>query len=152
MLPTTVADNLALVSKLHQRSFDKPLALSLMEQVGLGDLNWSQKAADLSGGQKQRVQLVRSMLLGADILLLDEVTSALDSHSKQAVEDTLTNWLEERGGGLIWVTHEMEQAKRVGNRFWYLNRGSITESVPEATVEWTDSSSVEGGMYLSCLR
>lgn len=150
MLPTTVADNLALVSKLHQRSFDKPLALSLMEQVGLGDLNWSQKAADLSGGQKQRVQLVRSMLLGADILLLDEVTSALDSHSKQAVEDTLMNWIEERGGGLIWVTHEMEQAKRVGNRFWYLNCGSLSESVPEDKVEWTDSFSFEGGMD-SCL-
>ncbi|NRF89520.1 ATP-binding cassette domain-containing protein [Paenibacillus frigoriresistens] len=145
MLPITVADNLALVSKLHQRNFDKSLALSLMEQVGLGDLSWSQKAADLSGGQKQRVQLVRSMLLGADILLLDEVTSALDAHSKQAVEDTLMNWLEEREAGLIWVTHEMEQAKRVGNRFWYLNRGLLAESVPEDSLEWTDTPSVEGG-------
>jgi ABC-type iron transport system FetAB ATPase subunit len=50
MPPMTVEDNLALVSKLHQRKFDQPLAKRLMVEVGLGDLSWSQNPAELSGG------------------------------------------------------------------------------------------------------
>ncbi|TXK81859.1 ATP-binding cassette domain-containing protein [Paenibacillus sp. N3.4] len=119
MLPISVEDNLALASKLHQRPFDQPLARKLMEQVGLADLKWSQKAIELSGGQKQRIQLVRSMLLRADFLLLDEVTSALDAQSKLAVEHMLKQWNEEQGVGLVWVTHDHEQAARVSQRFWF---------------------------------
>jgi putative ABC transport system ATP-binding protein len=129
MLPKTVEDNLALVSKLHQRKFDQDLAKRLMDEVGLGELNWSQNPAELSGGQKQRVQLVRSMLLGSDILLLDEATSALDAQSKQAVESMLMRWKDEMGTALIWVTHEHEQAVRVANRFWYLEDGDLSETV-----------------------
>ncbi|SDO10789.1 putative ABC transport system ATP-binding protein [Paenibacillus sp. yr247] len=152
MLPTTVGDNLAVVSKLHKRNFDQPLAKKLMGQVGLDDLDWSQKAADLSGGQKQRVQLVRSMLLKADILLLDEVTSALDVESKQAVENTLMKWHEEQGTGLIWVTHEHEQARRISNRFWYLDNGALSEAAQNDIAESVDSSPVEGDEDYSCLR
>lgn len=129
MLPKTVEDNLALVSKLHQRKFDQSLAKRLMDEVGLDDLSWSQNPAELSGGQKQRVQLVRSMLLSSDILLLDEATSALDAQSKQAVESMLMRWKEEMGTALIWVTHEQEQAVRVANRFWHLENGALLETV-----------------------
>lgn len=129
MLPKTVEDNLALVSKLHQRKFDQPLAKRLMDEVGLGDLSWSQNPAELSGGQKQRLQLVRSMLLSSDILLLDEATSALDAQSKQAVETMLMRWKDEMGTALIWVTHEHEQAVRVANRLWYLENGALSETV-----------------------
>ncbi|BFT71253.1 hypothetical protein PAENIP36_26950 [Paenibacillus sp. P36] len=118
-----------MVSKLHQRKFDQSLAKRLMDEVGLGDLSWSQNPAELSGGQKQRVQLVRSMLMGSDILLLDEATSALDAQSKQAVESMLMRWKEERGTALVWVTHEQEQAERVANRFWYLENGVLSETV-----------------------
>nr|WP_283214796.1 ATP-binding cassette domain-containing protein [Paenibacillus sp. HWE-109] len=145
MLPITVADNLAIVSKLHQRAFDQRLAADLMGQVGLGDLDWSQKAADLSGGQKQRVQLVRSMLLGSDLLLLDEATSALDAQSKQAVETTLMKWHEERGTALIWVTHEAQQARRVGNHYWHLQGGALTEVNEEEALVKSDSMLNEGG-------
>lgn len=79
LVPGTIEDNLTLVSKLHHRRFDQKLAAKLIDEVGLGELDWSQDAAALSGGQKQRVQLVRSMLLESDILLLDEVSSALDT-------------------------------------------------------------------------
>lgn len=144
MLPKTVEDNLALVSKLHQRKFDQPLAKRLMDEVGLGDLSWSQNPAELSGGQKQRVQLVRSMLLSADILLLDESTSALDAQSKQAVESMLMRWKEEMGTALIWVTHEHEQAVRVANRFWHLENGALLETMK--TDDLTPLSLDQGGM------
>nr|WP_276562774.1 ATP-binding cassette domain-containing protein [Paenibacillus anseongense] len=144
MLPKTVEDNLALVSKLHQRKFDQPLAKRLMDEVGLGDLSWSQNPAELSGGQKQRVQLVRSMLMGSDILLLDEATSALDAQSKQAVESMLMRWKEERGTALVWVTHEQEQAERVANRFWYLENGVLSERVKKD--DFTSFSLDQGGV------
>ncbi|MZQ84219.1 ATP-binding cassette domain-containing protein [Paenibacillus sp. 5J-6] len=144
MLPKTVEDNLALVSKLHQRKFDQDLAKRLMVEVGLGDVSWSQNPAELSGGQKQRVQLVRSMLLGSDILLLDEATSALDAQSKQAVESMLMRWKDEMGTALIWVTHEHEQAVRVANRFWYLENGDLSETVKKG--EYPPISLEQGGV------
>ncbi|MEC0230693.1 ABC transporter ATP-binding protein [Paenibacillus alba] len=150
MLPATIKDNLAIVSKLHQTTFDQQAAESLMDQVGLGDLDWSQKAAELSGGQKQRVQLVRSMLLKSDILLLDEATSALDSQSKQAVEATLMKWHHEQGKGIIWVTHEQEQARRIGNRFWHLDSGVLAEARMEDIVEKRPSEDVEKGDDSAC--
>ncbi|NEW06303.1 ATP-binding cassette domain-containing protein [Paenibacillus sp. SYP-B3998] len=146
MLPTTVADNLAVASKLHQRKFDKPLALELMEQVGLGELDWNQKAADLSGGQKQRLQLVRSLLLRPDLLLLDEVTSALDGQSKQAVERLLMRWCEQERLSLVWVTHEEQQARRVSNRLWILEGGTLVEGSTAVVIERSGlSGASEGG-------
>lgn len=144
MLPKTVEDNLALVSKLHQRKFDQSLAQRLMDKVGLGDLGWSQNPAELSGGQKQRIQLVRSMLLCSDILLLDEATSALDAQSKQAVESMLMRWKDEMGTAVIWVTHEHEQAVRVANRFWYLENGDLSETVKQG--DSTLNSLDQGGV------
>jgi putative ABC transport system ATP-binding protein len=135
MLPTTVADNLSMVSKLHQLPFDKAFAIDLMEQVGLAELDWNQNAADLSGGQKQRVQLIRSLLLLPELLLLDEVTSALDAQSKQEVESMLVRWSEERGASLIWVTHDWEQARKVSHRFWFLENGSLSEETAEMLLE-----------------
>ncbi|MBP1966630.1 ABC transporter ATP-binding protein [Paenibacillus aceris] len=131
LVPGTIEDNLTLVSKLHHRKFDQKLAAKLIDEVGLGELDWSQDAAALSGGQKQRIQLVRSMLLESDILLLDEVSSALDAQSKLAVEATLKKWREDKGVALIWVTHEQDQAKRVANRFWYLENGVLTSDTIE---------------------
>lgn len=133
MLPDTVEDNLTIVSKLHHAIFDPVLAKQLMERVGLGHIEWKKKASDLSGGEKQRVQLVRSMLLRSEILLLDEITSSLDAQSKQLVERLLAEWNKEEGTAYVWITHDQEQSATVGRRLWELRDGKLLESAATGT-------------------
>ncbi|WP_284644778.1 ABC transporter ATP-binding protein [Paenibacillus silviterrae] len=127
MLPGSIEDNVRIVSKLRQSAFDRSLAEELINRVGLGQLEWSKNAEHLSGGEKQRLALVRSMLVQPEVLLLDEVTSALDAASKQLVEDLLLDWHRRLGTTIIWVTHELEQAKRVSSRVWFMGEGTLLE-------------------------
>jgi len=127
MLPGTVEDNLKTASRLHSRTFERDLALRLMAEMGLSDMDWNKQAADLSGGEKQRVALVRSMLLRSPVLLLDEVTSSLDVRSKYAVGQTLQNWHRDEGCTLIWVTHDVEEARSLSRRIWFMEDGKLLE-------------------------
>ncbi|MEI7027921.1 ABC transporter ATP-binding protein [Paenibacillus sp. y28] len=136
MLPGTVEDNLRTVSILHNRTFEKELARKLLTRLGLEHLDLGKKAADLSGGEKQRVALVRSLLLRPEIFLLDEVTASLDIHSKQAVEQVLVEWYRQEGAGLIWVTHDMEQARTASDKVWFMAEGTLVECT--ATAEFFD--------------
>ncbi|MFJ8066463.1 ATP-binding cassette domain-containing protein [Psychrobacillus sp. NPDC096426] len=125
MLLGTIEDNLKTVSKIHNETFDDKLARKLMKDVGLESIDWTKKATDLSGGEKQRVALVRSLLLIPSILLLDEVTASLDQQSKAFVENLLINWSKVRKTAFIWVTHDMEQAKKVSERIWFMEDGTL---------------------------
>jgi len=120
MLPGSVEDNLRAVSKLHDKPFEQRYARSLMERLELTDLDWSMPASQLSGGQKQRLALIRSLLLRPEVLLLDEVTASLDTVSKQATEQVLTELHRSDGTTLIWVTHDLEQARSISQRIWFL--------------------------------
>lgn len=125
MLPGTIEENLKTVSKLHNATFDDKLAQKLMKEVGLESIDWAKKATDLSGGEKQRVALVRSLLLAPTILLLDEVTASLDQQSKAYVENLLVKWSEVKKTSFLWVTHDMEQAKKVSERIWFMENGTL---------------------------
>ncbi|MFC0214476.1 ATP-binding cassette domain-containing protein [Paenibacillus chartarius] len=127
MLPGTVEDNLKAPSKIHQQEFDRKLAEHLMNRVNLVGLDWAGNAEQLSGGEKQRLALIRSLLLRPQILLLDEVTSALDAYSKQCVEALLQDWRERYSTTIIWVTHELEQARRVSSRVWFMGANTLLE-------------------------
>ncbi|TQR19021.1 ABC transporter ATP-binding protein [Psychrobacillus vulpis] len=125
MLPGTIEDNLKTVSKLHNSTFDENFARELMKDVGLSDLDWGKQATDLSGGEKQRVSLVRSLLISPSILLLDEITASLDQQSKEYVEQLLVKFHLEKGTSFIWVTHDTEQAKKISERIWYMEDGTL---------------------------
>lgn len=127
MLPGSVEDNLRTVSQLHRTAFDRPLAERLMERLGLAHLEWTKSAADLSGGEKQRLSLIRSMLLRPELFLLDEITASLDVHSKHAVEEELSAWSRDEGAAMIWVTHDLEQARKVSGRVWFMGEGTLLE-------------------------
>ncbi|TDF99830.1 ABC transporter ATP-binding protein [Paenibacillus piri] len=127
MLPGSVEDNLRKVSFLHRQPFDRKLAAELMDKTGLGGMDWSKRAADLSGGEKQRVALVRSLLLKPEVLLLDEITASLDLRSRQAVQELLTEWHRKEAGTLIWVTHDLEQARQTSSRVWFMAQHTLLE-------------------------
>lgn len=123
MLTGSVEDNLRTVSRLHGTPFDRELARTCMEALGLGALAWSKPASELSGGEKQRTALVRTLLARPDVLLLDEVTASLDPGSKRAVEQWLNAWSEREGTACVWITHDLEQAKQVSDRVWFMADG-----------------------------
>jgi putative ABC transport system ATP-binding protein len=130
MLPGTIEDNLRVVSQLHRQPFDRELAVQLLNAVRLEYLEWNKSAGDLSGGEKQRLALVRTMLLRPEVMLLDEVTASLDTQSKQAVEQLLTDWHKQEGSTLIWVTHDIGQARQTSSRIWFMGEGTLLEDSP----------------------
>jgi putative ABC transport system ATP-binding protein len=127
MLPGTVEDNLATVSRLHGNAYDRKLADRLLSTAGLQDLDPNKLARELSGGEMQRIALIRSLLLRPSVLLLDEVTSSLDMISTRSVELLLQQWHTEEGTAMIWVTHELEQAARCTDRLWFMSGGTLAE-------------------------
>ncbi|MFL5980380.1 MAG: amino acid ABC transporter ATP-binding protein [Gaiellaceae bacterium] len=103
-------------------------ALALLERFGLAD-----KAKDypdsLSGGQQQRVAIVRALAMQPDLMLLDEVTSALDP---ELVAEVLEVIRELAAGGMTMLiaTHEMSFARDIANRVCFLDAGVILEQGP----------------------
>ncbi|WP_028548604.1 ABC transporter ATP-binding protein [Paenibacillus sp. UNC451MF] len=127
MLEGSVEHNLQTVSLLHRTPFNESLAAELLRDVGLDYLDWNKKASDLSGGEKQRLALVRSLLMKPQILLLDEITASLDLQSKQSVEQLLKLWHSKEGTSMIWVTHDLEQARYTSQRIWFMANHTLLE-------------------------
>jgi polar amino acid transport system ATP-binding protein len=107
-------------------------ALALLERFGLGD-----KAREypdrLSGGQQQRVAIVRALAMRPDLMLLDEVTSALDP---ELVAEVLGVIRELAAGGMTMLiaTHEMGFARDIANRVCFLDAGVILEEGPPEAI------------------
>lgn len=96
-----------------------------MERVGLLEKK-KDYPRQLSGGQKQRVAIVRALLMHPEVLLLDEITAALDPEMVREVLQVVLE-LAKTGMTMIIVTHEMEFAKAVADRVLFLDEGQIVE-------------------------
>jgi polar amino acid transport system ATP-binding protein len=127
----TVVDNVTLAPRrVHgvQPHVARERALALLDRVGLAD-----KAGEypdrLSGGQQQRVAIVRALVNTPRLLLLDEVTSALDPELVGEVLDLIKD-LKGQGMTMVIATHEMSFARQVADRVCFLDHGRIRESGP----------------------
>jgi len=101
-------------------------AQELLDMVGLGDRT-GQHPTSLSGGQQQRVAIARALAMEPDILLLDEVTSALDPELVSDVLNVLRDIANTTNITMLIVTHEMQFAKDVSNRVLMFDQGQIVE-------------------------
>jgi len=109
-------------------------AKELMDSVGLGD-KYKAWPAQLSGGQKQRVAIARALAMQPKVLLLDEVTSALDVEMISGINDLLAD-IAEKGMTMVVVTHDLGFARRVADTMFFLDEGNIIESgVPDQLLE-----------------
>jgi polar amino acid transport system ATP-binding protein len=131
----TVLDNVTLgprkALKLKPPEADAR-ALALLRRFGLAE-KASQYPDRLSGGQQQRVAIVRALAMEPDLLLLDEVTSALDP---ELVAEVLNVVRELAAGGMTMLiaTHEMGFARDIANRVCFLDKGRILEQGPPAQI------------------
>ena len=100
-------------------------AISQLTRVGLAE-KASEYPSRLSGGQKQRVAIARALAMDPEVMLFDEVTSALDPELVGEVLKTMRQ-LAEEGMTMICVTHELGFAYHVANRVLFLNEGTLLE-------------------------
>lgn len=107
------------------RSEAEKIALEQLAGVGMREFADSYPAR-LSGGQKQRVAIARALAMGPDIMLFDEVTSALDPELVGEVLKTMKN-LAQQGMTMMVVTHEIGFAYHVAHRVVFLHDGKILE-------------------------
>jgi len=103
-------------------------AESLIAKVGLGGQAESYPS-ELSGGQQQRVAIARALAMDPDVMLFDEVTSALDPELVGEVLDVMRD-LADGGMTMLVVTHEMGFAREVGDRITLMSDGRIVENTP----------------------
>lgn len=115
-----------IVQKLHNNQHLSPEQLCSL--TGLSSDLLDRDAKDLSGGQKQKLSLARTLSNASDILLLDEITSALDLASTHEVEQLIVQLNKEQHKTIIWVTHNLEQAKRLADEVWLIVDGKLIES------------------------
>ena len=86
---------------------------------------------NLSGGEKQRIALIRSMIFMPKILLLDEITSALDVDNTLIVEKVIAS-INNEGTTVIWITHDPVQSRKYANKVLTIDSGKI-KSFEEVT-------------------
>ena len=124
----TVIENLMLapmdlLKKSKQEAFDT--GVKLLKRVGLAGREF-QYPEQLSGGQKQRVAIARTLAMDPDVILLDEPTSALDPTMVGEVQAVIRD-LAKTGKTMMIVTHEMNFARAISNRVFYMDQGGIYE-------------------------
>ncbi|OOF59377.1 MacB family efflux pump subunit [Rodentibacter myodis] len=107
-------------------------AKQLLEKLGLGD-KWQNKPSQLSGGQQQRVSIARALMNGGEIILADEPTGALDSHSGQNVMEILRQ-LHHEGHTIVMVTHDRDIAAGA-NRVIEIKDGEIIADTQKEAVK-----------------
>lgn len=120
------------IVKKRERKDVEALASDLLAKVGLGD-KLEAYPDELSGGQQQRVAIARALALKPDILLLDEVTSALDPELVTEVLDTI-RLLADEGMTMLIVSHEMAFVREVARRVVFMDKGTVVEAGPPAQV------------------
>jgi iron(III) transport system ATP-binding protein len=101
----------------------------------------------LSGGEQQRVALARALAPGPELMLLDEAFSALDTELRAAVREETLAVLREAGTPALLVTHDAEEAIRVGDRIYAMQRGRIVQAGAPAELYGRPANSFVAGFF-----
>lgn len=101
-------------------------AMRALETVGLAEFA-DRRPGDLSGGMRQRVGLARALSLDPSIMLMDEAFSALDPLIRTEMQDELLSIQRERGMTVVFVSHDLNEALRIGDRLAIMQNGEIEQ-------------------------
>lgn len=126
LFPGTVLDNIKYGPSLFGE-WDEREGKKLLDYVQLPSSYLDRDVEQLSGGEKQRVSLARTLANSPEVLLLDEPTSALDYRTAEEIEEVLEELIEEHRLTMLMITHNLNQARRLGNRGLFLSDGRLLE-------------------------
>lgn len=105
----TVYDNLIFPWQIRGKRPEPEKFIADLAQFGLAQETLTKSVSDLSGGEKQRVSLIRNLQFLPQVLLLDEITSALDESNKRNVNDIIHRYAREQHVAVLWVTHDANE-------------------------------------------
>ena len=132
--PGTGRDNL----RVADPAIDDDRARQLLGRVRLGPEFLDRDATELSGGEAQRLCLARSLAVDPEVVLMDEATSSLDPGARRALEE-LARSLAGDGIPVVWVTHDLEQSRRLADTTLVVVDGRLAAG-PEARTFMEESA------------
>lgn len=115
------------ISGKKEKKANHELACRLIKTVGLDPVMLSRYPSELSGGQQQRVGIARALAADAKILLMDEPFGALDEITKQAMQDEILNLQKKLGITIVFITHDIREAMKLGSRVLVMDKGKIVQ-------------------------
>lgn len=128
MVGGTIYKNLSLPLELQGKALSKAEGEELLRDVGLEAELLERKVKDLSGGQRQKVSIARTLVNKPEVLLLDEITSSLDLTSLKEIEELIVKINRKYGTTIIWITHNLQQAREIGDFTWVMMDGKVVET------------------------
>ena len=105
----SVYDNLIFPWQIRQKKPDPKALVADLARFGLAKNTLEKSINELSGGEKQRVSLIRNLQFLPQVLLLDEITSALDESNKKNVNEIIHRYASEKNIAVLWVTHDSNE-------------------------------------------
>ena len=135
----TVEKNIAYVptiskSPLWKGGERRRRAAELLESVGLESSLANRYPRELSGGQRQRVGIARALAAQPEILLMDEPFGAVDEITRRQLQDEILRLHQERGSTILFVTHDIEEALKLGTRVLVMEEGKATQFDPPSNL------------------
>ncbi len=121
----------ALDARFGTRAARRKRAVEALARAGLDHLAGT-PARVLSGGEQQRLALARAMVVDPEALFLDEPTASLDPGATAAIEN-MAHDARGRGAKVLWITHDLAQARRLADDIVFLHQGRITERTSAET-------------------
>ena len=112
------------------RSIARDSAMALLREVGISEEQARLFPASLSGGQRQRVSVARALAVEPRILIADEPTSSIDQSAQAQLLVLLGRLQEERGLGILLITHDLRLVRSFADRMYVMRRGELVESGP----------------------
>lgn len=173
LFPTmTVKQNIEVIPEMlgweKQKRADR--VDELLQKVGLSpDIYRDCMPRELSGGEQQRIGIIRAIAASPDVILMDEPFSALDPISRNSLQELVLSLHEELGTTIVFVTHNMEEAIKLGDRIAFMKDGEIIQcdtpeqllmnpkndyvrhffDEPKQTKEWRVEDLVVNGYFLN---
>ena len=126
----TVSKNIAYVPSLTHKwdkKTEKDTVKLLLEIVGLEEEMAGRYPHELSGGQQQRVGIARALAAKPEILLMDEPFGAVDEITRRALQDQILLIQEKIGITVVFITHDINEALKLGSRVMVLDNGGIVQ-------------------------
>jgi osmoprotectant transport system ATP-binding protein len=139
----TVADNVALVPRIcgQEKEAIRHRVDDLLNLVDLAPEQYRDRFPQaLSGGQKQRVGLARALAGDPDILLMDEPFSALDAIIRTRLQDELLHLQQDLKKTLVFVTHDIQEAFKLGDKVIIMNQGEVQQYDTPAVIQVTPAN------------